>query len=104
MSTIAASKKRYYDSLICKSTNKTKTVWNIVKTVANKRINPNKIVTMNINNCPTNNPVTIVNIFNSFFSSVTENLINKPLDNNCSSDPLLYLNLNFTKPTSSLTF
>ena len=38
-----------------------------------------------------------------FFSSVAENLINKPLDNNCSSDPLLYLNLNFTKPTSSLS-
>ena len=38
-----------------------------------------------------------------FFSSVAENLINKPLDNDYPSDPLLYLNLNFTKPTSSLS-
>ena len=38
-----------------------------------------------------------------FFPSVAENLINKPLDNNYPSDPLLYLNLNFTKPTSSLS-
>ena len=68
MSTIAASKKRYYDSLICKSTNKTKMEWNIVKSVTNKRINPNKIVTMNINNYPTNNTVTIINAFSSFFT------------------------------------
>ena len=58
---------------------------------------------MNINNYSTNNLVTIVNAFNSFFFSVAENLINKPLDNNYPSDLLLYLNLNFTKPTSSLS-
>ena len=35
MSTIAASKKRFFDSLISESNNKIKTVWNIVKTVTN---------------------------------------------------------------------
>jgi hypothetical protein len=36
-STIAAPKRKYYDNLISKSINKTKTTWNIVKIITNKR-------------------------------------------------------------------
>ena len=48
-STIEASKRKQYDDLISKSINKTKTTWNIVKNVTNKRNSQNKIASMNIN-------------------------------------------------------
>jgi len=39
----------HFDKLILKSTNKTKTAWNIVKTITNNRNTTNNIATMNIN-------------------------------------------------------
>ena len=58
-SIITAAKKKYYDEQILNSNNETKTTWNIVKTVTNNSRNPNKIVSMNIDNHPSSNPVTI---------------------------------------------
>jgi hypothetical protein len=66
-STIEASKRKYYDNLISKSINKTKTTWNIVKTIKNKRNSQNKIASMNINNHLIHDPDIIANSFNSFF-------------------------------------
>jgi hypothetical protein len=48
-STIEASKRKHHDNLISKSINKTKTTWNIVKTITNERNSQNKIASMNIN-------------------------------------------------------
>ena len=104
MSTIAASKKRSFDGLISESNNKIKTVWNIVKTVTNKRSKHNKIFSININDHPNNNPLTIANAFNNFFSSVASNLNDNQLNYNGPSSPLLYLKLNVIKPTSTLNF
>ena len=63
---------KYYDERILNSNNKTKTTWDIVKTVTNDRKNSNKIVSMNIDNHLNNNPVTIVNAFNTYFNSVAK--------------------------------
>jgi len=39
---------------------------NIVKSITENKKATNNITTMNVNNKPTNNPLTIVNDFNSF--------------------------------------
>jgi hypothetical protein len=82
------------------------TTWNIVKTVTNNRRNSNKIVSMNIDNQPNSNPITIANAFNTYFSSVASKLISKLPGNNhpAHEDPLNNLTFNFKTPTSSLRF
>ena len=80
-STIETSKKNYYNKLISQSSNKTKTTWNIVKTITNKRNNQNRIASMNINNHLIHDPNIIANSFNSFFSLVAENFTWEPSSN-----------------------
>jgi len=105
-SIIIATKKKYYDERILNSNNKTKATWNIVKTITNTRKNSNKIVSMNIDNQPNSNPITIANAFNNHFSSVASKLISKLPGNNHSAheDPLNNLTYNFKTPTLSLRF
>ena len=57
-----------------KSTNKSKSTWNIVKTVMNNRNTTYNIASMNINKNFINNPITIANAFNAYFSSIAGNL------------------------------
>jgi hypothetical protein len=104
--TIIAAKKKYYDEQILNSSNRTKTTWNIVKTVTNNNRNSNKIVSMNIDNHPNSNPVTITNTFITYFSSVARKPIKELPENNhlAHKDPLVNLNFNFKKPNSSLRF
>ena len=71
---ITACKKKYYDTLISKSSNKTKTMWKIVKSITNKRNNQNKIVAININDQLISNPEIIANCFNSYYSCIAENI------------------------------
>jgi len=105
-SIIIATKKKYYDEQILNSNNKTKTTWNIVKTVTNNRKNSNKIVSINIDNHLNNNPVTIANAFNTYFNSVAKKLIKKLPENNhfIHTDPLINLNSNFKTPNSPFRF
>ena len=77
-------------------------MWNIIKTIMNKRNNQNKIVAININDQLTNNPDIIANSFNSFFSSVAENIIKKCPGSSFTLDPITYLNSNIIKPQSLL--
>ena len=74
-STIAATKKRYFNDLILKSTNTLKTTWNIVRTATNKQTATNNATTINASNTPVTNPVTIADAFNDYFSSVAEYLV-----------------------------
>jgi len=62
---IMAAKKLHYNKLLLKSNNKTKTIWNIVKTITNNKNTINTISTMNINDKLFSNPLTIANAFNS---------------------------------------
>jgi len=54
-----------------------KTTWNIVKTITNNKNINNNISTMNIKGKLSSNPVAIANAFNTYFSSVAENLLIK---------------------------
>ena len=88
----------YFDELLLKSTNKPGTTWSIVKTITSNRNITSNNVEMNINNTLTNNPFTIANAFNSYFSSVAENFMYKNDADTVSTkntDPLLYLKQNF---------
>ena len=79
-STTEISKKKYFDSLIHKSNNKTKMVWHLVKTTTNNKNSNNKITSMSINGNLIDDPVTIANSFNLFFSTVTQSATFAPID------------------------
>jgi len=52
-SVIVAAKKHHYNKLLLKSNNKTKTTWNIVKTITNNKNTFNTISSMKIKDKPT---------------------------------------------------
>jgi hypothetical protein len=60
------AKKLYYNKLLLKSNNKTKTVWNIVKSITNNRDSSN-VFSTNIEDKVSSNSLTIANAFNSYF-------------------------------------
>jgi len=80
-STIEASKRKYYDQLIYNSNNRTKTIWNIVKTLMNKRGDVKKITSIHLNNELVKDPTIMANSFNSFFSTVVHSLSSESPDN-----------------------
>jgi len=76
------------------STVKPKTIWNIVKTITNNKNMINTVSTMNVNDKLSSNPLPIANAFNSYFSSVAENLLirNFSVKNTTNNnDPRTYL-------------
>jgi hypothetical protein len=89
----------HFDSLIWKSTNKVKTTWSIVKSLAN-----NKTTTNKTNITDSNNNQKTANAFNQYFSSVAEKLIKNSLKKNHSNynDPLIYVRQNFKQPSSAI--
>ena len=64
---IMAAKQLYYNNCVNKSLNKSKAIWNIVKTLTNKKNSTNNIVTMNVNNKLSSNPLTTANAFIHIF-------------------------------------
>ena len=87
--------------MILESTNRSRTTWEIVKTVTNNRRSVNNVQTVIINNKGTTNPSTIADAF----SSVADNLISKSfLVKNNEKDPLFYLGQNFTQSFFPLRF
>ena len=95
----------HFDRLLMKLTNKTNTTWNIVKNITNKENTSHNIQKMNINNTESSNPFTIANAFNSYFTSVAENINNINHSNIHSkekNDPISYLKSNFNLITSQI--
>ena len=87
-------KKKYYDSLIQKSTNKVKMTWDIVKSLTNNKTIINKTNTRDYNNTQ-----KTANAFNQYFSTVAEKLIKNSSNENYTNctDPLTYLTQNFNE-------
>ena len=65
---IMLAKKLYYNRRVLNSNNKSKTTWNIVKTITNNKNINNNISTMNIKGKLSSNPLAIANAFNTYFS------------------------------------
>lgn len=75
---VITAKKLHNINKINKSTNKVKTMWNIVKERTNKKIKIDKEnITLQTTN-PVSEPKQVANIFNNFFASIGENIIQSP--------------------------
>ena len=64
---IKLPKKTYYNNLLIKSTNKTKTTWNIINENINKRPQKHDISFLNINGVKTYDTQVLVITFNIYF-------------------------------------
>ena len=88
-----------------KSNNKTKTTWNIIKIITNNKDTIDNTLTMNKNEKMLNNPLIIANAFNTYFSSVVENLLQKNFQGKNifnSKDAISYLQQNFCQFSSTM--
>jgi hypothetical protein len=98
---ILAAKKLYYDKLLCKSNNKTQTTWQIVKTITNHKETSSNLSILNFNDSSSNNPFTLSNTFNTYFSSAAENLLKKNLSGKSKindKEHILHLYQSFQQP------
>jgi len=98
------AKKHHYKKLLLYSNNKTKTTWNNVKTITSNKNTFNTILSMNIKDKPSRNPLVIANAFNKYFSSVAGNLFHRNFTGatKTNNDPLTYIRKNFNELPSSL--
>jgi hypothetical protein len=101
------SKKIYYDELIFKSKNKTKTTRKIIKKEIGS-ICHNDIKSLKINNTISNNPQKIANTFNDYFSTATDTVIinikKGDKDSKGNVDPSNYLITNFNNTFSRINW
>jgi len=97
--------KSLYHNRLLLILNKPKTTWNSVRTITNNKNINNNISTMNIKDKLMSNPRDIANAFNTYFSSVAENLLIKnflgknTVSNNYS---VSYLHQNFRQTFSTV--
>jgi hypothetical protein len=71
---IKLAKKIHYNNLLVKSSDKTKTMWNIINENINKRPQRNDISFININGTMTHNRQVIANTFNTYFLTVAQHI------------------------------
>jgi len=95
---VTAAKRLHYSKLISQSDNKQKTTWNIINTLTNNKKTSNTTIPININGEPSTNPISIANVFNTYFISVADNLLTKNFSETYTTnndDPMTYLRQNF---------
>jgi hypothetical protein len=71
----------HYNKLISQSSNKTKTAWNVIKSLTNKRPNSKDELMLNTEGKLYKNPQILADTFNNYFSKFVDesviNLLNK---------------------------
>ena len=67
LGSLCQQKKLYYNKLLLKSNNKSKTNLNIVKTISNNKDTINNISIMNIKDKVSTNPLAIASACNTYF-------------------------------------
>jgi len=95
---IRAAKRLHYSKLILQSANKQKTTWNIIKTLTSNKKTSYITTLININDESHTNLLDIANAFNTYFTSVADNLLTKnfsDMDTITNEDPMTYLRKNF---------
>jgi len=104
---IKTAKKKYYDELIFKSKNKTKTTWKIIKKKIGNNCH-NDIKSLIINNTLSNNPQEIANTFNYYFSTFADTIIRNikkgDNDSKVNVDHSKYLITNFNSTFSKINW
>jgi hypothetical protein len=68
-------KEAYYNKYISDSDNRPTAAWNIVKTLTGNKNNHKEISHININNILTDNCQLIVNLFNTYFLTITDKIV-----------------------------
>jgi len=95
---ITAAKRLHYSRLISQSANKQKTTWNIIKTLTNNKKTSNITTPINIDYESPTNLIGIANAFNTYFTSIADNLLTRNFsetDTTTNDDPMSYLRHNF---------
>jgi hypothetical protein len=82
LSVITTAKKLYYNRLVLNSHNKTKTTWNIVKSVSGKKSTDEIIHQLYIDRGKTNNPQIISDNFNVYFLTIADKINYNNSDSN----------------------
>jgi hypothetical protein len=72
---IKLAKRKYYNKLLINSTNKTKTTWNIIENINNRR-GRQDTSSIKINGDITQNNQVIADTFNNYYSSVAQHVTN----------------------------
>jgi len=93
---ITTAKNIHYNNLISQADNKQKITWNIINTLTNKKT-PKDNDPPNVNG---NSSTSIANTFNTYFTSVADNLLTKNFskkDTTNNDDPMKYLRQNFKR-------
>ena len=80
--TIQLAKRLYYNKLITKSKNKTKTAWNVIRSLTAKRDVDDGELTLNIDGNLTKNPPVLASSFNKYFSNAVEETVSQILNQN----------------------
>jgi hypothetical protein len=101
---IKAARKLHYSNKIVNSTNKIKTVWQIVKSETNTNHENHNIPPININGELSDNYHNIANEFNKYIADIAnEILTNNPLDNNTTNSTQILTNNPLDNNTTSST-
>ena len=99
---IKTAKMNYYNNLIFRSTNKTKTTWNIINEDINKRPRKQDISLLNINGAITHDSQVIASSLNTYFSTVPQNIHTKNTNSADVNNPLNYLHNAFKQPIPAM--
>jgi hypothetical protein len=98
---IRQAKALHYKNQILKSNNKSKTVWDILKSQTGKKKMKEVISILDTNGTLTYNKQEIANSFNDHFSTVVENLL-QPHQDNSVTKQIQHLNTTHLKILTSL--
>jgi hypothetical protein len=93
-STIQLAKKLHYNKLISESTDKTKTAWSVIHSLTNRRVRNNERTMLNIDGKIVQNPQTLAETFNKYFSHTVEESVIKTMKQN-ENDPYIQPHLNY---------
>jgi hypothetical protein len=78
---IIEAKCLYYDKLIIKSKNRTKTTWNTVKSLSRRKAHDQTIPNLSASNKIGANTIMVAESFNKYFLSITETIVKSTLNN-----------------------
>lgn len=72
---IRSDKVQYFNSKIMKSTNKSKSTWNIIKSEVNNGSKTKENINISVDGKPLSDPIIVANVFNDFFINAVDNSV-----------------------------
>jgi hypothetical protein len=98
----------YYNKFISQSSNKTKTAWNAIKSLTNKRPNSKEEIMLNIEGKQIQNPQILADTFNNYFSKVVDESVINIIKQDCNQinqhSHMEYLVYAFQQPFLPISF